>query len=459
MKVAYGLSLALLFSSAALAKPGDIGGALTPPGITLQVMGKAQGYDLSKQTAAFNPREQLAFTDAKGMTLYTYDKDPLGQATCAGACADSWRPALAPVGAKTFGEWSVIKRGDGASQWAWRGKALYTFIKDVDPGSVGGNSPARLGARRKNGAGEYVGGGVRGAAARNAAPDVPLAADWRVAYAFPVEDFPAPAGLGVREVADAGALALVDHRGFTLYVFDGDAAKDAKACAKPCAWQPVAAAQLAEPTGDFSLVARTDGVKQWAYKGRGLYTYAHDLAPNDANGAGVDKRRRVAAVYSFFMPKGVQLEKTLSQGVVLATATGKTLYRRDGYIFQSGGGHSLRRGQQARPAVGRDIGTDPRCKADCGKWHPFAAPKDAESQGFWTVAARADGGKQWVYQGYALWTYDGDTRPGDINGNDAIDYAFANQPQVRSEGTLQKAYDIGTPVDGLPALYWAIAVP
>lgn len=459
MRVVYGLSLALLLPGAAFAKTGDMGGVLTPPGITLQVMGKAQGYDLSKQTAAFNPREQLAFTDARGMTLYTYDKDPAGKATCTGECAASWRPALAPTGTKSFGEWSVIAREDGGRQWAWRGKALYTFVKDVDPGSIGGNSPARLGARRKNGAGEYVGGGVRGAAARNAAPDVPLAADWRVAYAFPVMDFPVPAGLGVSEVADAGALALVDHRGFTLYAFDGDAAKDARACAKPCAWQPVAAPQLAEAAGDFTLIARGDGFKQWAYKGRGLYTYAHDLAPNDANGAGMDKRWRVAAVYQFFTPKGVKLENTLSQGVVLATASGQTLYRRDGYIFQSGGGHSLRRGQQARPAVGRDIGTDPRCKEDCGKWHPFMAPRNAESQGFWSVATRADGARQWTYQGYALWTYDGDTTPGAINGNDAIDYGFANQPDVPSAGALQKAYDIGTPMDGLPALYWAIAVP
>lgn len=458
MRLTHGACLALLLPGAAFARTADIGGVLTPPGITLQVMGKAQGYDLSKQTAAFNPREQLAFTDAKGMTLYTYDKDPPGKATCADDCAASWRPATAAVKAKPSGEWSVITRDDGARQWAFRGKALYTFVKDVDPGSVGGNSPARLGARRKNGAGEYVGGGVRGAAARNAAPDVPLAADWKVAYAFPVADFPTPASLAVKEVADAGALAVVDHRGYTVYAYDGDAAKDAKACGRGCAWQPVAAAQLAEPIGDFTVIARPDGLKQWAYKGRGLYSYVHDLAPNDANGADVDKRWRVAAVYGFFMPKGVKLEKTLSQGVVLATDTGKTLYRRDGYIFQSGGGHSLRRGQQARPAVGRDIGTDPRCKADCGKWHPFAAPKNAESQGFWSVATRDDGSKQWVYQGYALWTYDGDTRPGDINGNDAIDYGFANQPEVASAG-LQKAYDIGTPMDGLPALYWAIAVP
>ena len=459
MRFAHGFSAAMvLAASGALAKD-DLGAIATPPGITLQVMGKAQGYDLSKQTAAMNPREQIAFTDPRGMTLYTYANDPSGKATCVEACAKEWLPAVAPRGAKTFGAWSVIARPDGVRQWAYGGKALYTFIKDVDPGSIGGNSPARFGARRKNGAGEYVGGGVRGAAARGAAPDVPLAADWKVAFAYPLNDMAVPAALSVKEVADAAALAVVDYRGYTLYAFDGDPAKDAKVCAKPCPWIPVAAAQLAEPTGDFSLVARGDGIKQWAYKGRGLYSYAHDLAPDDANGMGVDKHWRVAAVASFFMPKGVHLERTLSQGVVLAAAGGQTLYRRDGYIFQSGGGHSLRRGQQARPAVGRDSGTNARCATDCDKWHPLAAPKDAVAQGFWTVAARADGSKQWVYQGYALWTYDGDTRAGDINGNDAMDYGFANQPNVVSATPLQKAFDTGTPMDGLPALYWAIAVP
>ncbi|MHB1206245.1 MAG: COG4315 family predicted lipoprotein, partial [Rhodospirillaceae bacterium] len=162
----YSLMLALI-AAPAVAKTGDIGPISTPPGITLQVMGKAQGYDLSKQTAAFNPREQIVFSDPRGMTLYTYDKDPLGKATCADDCAKSWLPAPAPKKPQVFGEWSVIARADGVRQWAYRGKALYTFFKDVDPGSVGGNSPARFGGRRRNGAGEFVGGGVRGAAARN----------------------------------------------------------------------------------------------------------------------------------------------------------------------------------------------------------------------------------------------------------------------------------------------------
>src|SRR5581483_10707687 len=110
--------------------------------------------------------------------------------------------------------------------------------KDVDPGSVNGNSPARLGARRKNGAGEYVGGGFRGGGARGAAKDVPLPEDWKVALAWPAPDFPMPAGLGIKEVPEAAAFTLVDHRTRTLYAFDGDPMKDIKACAAPCAFQP-----------------------------------------------------------------------------------------------------------------------------------------------------------------------------------------------------------------------------
>src|SRR5580698_8842020 len=105
------------------------------------------------------------------------------------------------------------------------------------------------------------------------------------------------------------------------------------------------------------------------------------------------------------MPASVSIQRTAGQGNVLATRQGMTLYRRDGYILQSGGGHSLRRGQPPRPAVGRDIGTNARCDGACAQvWHPFTAPADAKPQGFWSVAVRDDGARQWVYQGYALWT-------------------------------------------------------
>lgn len=428
---------------------------LTPPGITTEVLGKGQGYDLGKQTVAAQIRDDIAFTDARGLTLYTYNADPVGKATCVDACAKEWVPMLAQKGVKGFGEWSLVARADGTKQWAYKGKALYHFVKDVDPGSVWGNSPARFGGRRKNGAGEYVGGGFRGAGARNAAPDLKPVEGWTPALAFPNSTIDVPAGITVKEVPDATGLALVDYRNRTLYALDGDVKKEKKL---DSSWVPAAAAQLAEPKGDFTLIMREDGIKQWAYKGRALFTSSADLAPGDANGMGMDKKIAPAVVYAYFMPEGVSVHNTPSQGRLIATASGMTLYKREGVVHQSGGGHSLRRGHPNRPAVGRDIGINVMCGEDCLKvWHPFKAPADAQPQGFWNVALRPDGTKQWVYQGYALWTYDGDKRPNDMNGNDEFTYAYAAPPGVDKDAV--KDLDVGTPMDGASALHWSIVVP
>ena len=428
---------------------------LTPAGITTEVLGKGQGYDLGKQTVAAQIRDDIAFTDAKGLTLYTYTADPVGKATCVDACAKEWVPMLAHKGAKVFGEWSLVARADGTKQWAYQGKALYRFVKDVDPGSVWGNSPAKFGGRRKNGAGEYVGGGFRGAGARGAAPDLKPVEGWKPALAFPNTTVDVPAGITVKEVPDATGLALVDYRNRTLYALDGDVKKEKKL---DSSWAPAAAAQLAEPKGDFTLIMRDDGIKQWAYKGRALFTSSTDLAPGDANGMGVDKKMAPAVVYAYFMPDGVTVHNTPGQGRIIATASGMTLYKREGVVHQSGGGHSLRRGHPNRPAVGRDIGINIMCSEECMKvWHPYKAPADAQPQGFWNVALRPDGTKQWVYQGYALWTYDGDKHPNDMNGNDEFTYAYAAPPGVDKDTV--KDLDVGTPMDGASALHWSIVVP
>ncbi len=422
----------------------------TPPGIGLQPLGRAQGFDLGKQTAAALNRAEIAFTTVSGLTLYTYVPNPAGKATCANECAENWKPYLVDTGTRVFGPWSSITRDDGTKQWAYDGKPLYTHVKDVDPGSVNGNSPARFGGRRKNGVGEYVGGGIRGSGARNAKPDVPLPAEWKVALAYPVSNMIVPDGVSIKEVPDATGIALIDHTGRTLYALKGRPKKEAL----NSPWVPATAPQLAKPVGHFTFAKRPDGIKQWSYLGRPLYTYVEDLAPGDAYGAGVDKQIEVAAVVRYYMPADVSIQRTLGQGNVLATKDGKTLYRRDGFIYQSGGGHSLRRGQPPRPAVGRDIGINARCDAACSKvWHPFLAPADAKPQGFWNIAPRPDGTRQWVYQDYALWTFDGDKAPGDMNGNDAYMTAFSEEAAPKS------LLDFGTPADGAPALVWAIAIP
>ncbi len=78
--------------------------------------------------------------DAKGMTLYTFDKDTKGMSTCYGACATMWPPYLAKKGEKPMGEgWTMVKRKDGAEQWAYDGKPLYFFAKDMKAGEAMGN--------------------------------------------------------------------------------------------------------------------------------------------------------------------------------------------------------------------------------------------------------------------------------------------------------------------------------
>lgn len=80
---------------------------------------------------------------------------------------------------------------------------------------------------------------------------------------------------------------LVNTSGMTLYTFDKDAAGSGKStCNGPCAtlWPPAAAAADAKPEGDLSIVTRDDGSKQWAYKGKPVYTYASDKKPGDATG-------------------------------------------------------------------------------------------------------------------------------------------------------------------------------
>ena len=234
------------------------------------------------------------------MTLYTYAKDEPGKSNCVADCTATWKPLPAAASAKPFGAWSVISRADGAKQWALQNKPVYTYVKDVDPGSLAGNSPARFGAKRIDGAGNPVGGGVRGSGARGAGADAPVPESWQPALAFPVADIKVPDGIAPREVPDANGIVLVNYRNQTLYTFDGDpAGREPKARQL---WTPAAAPQFADAVGDFGFVVRADGIKQWTYKGKGLYTYANDFSADDAYGIGVDKQWNVAAIASYYMP-------------------------------------------------------------------------------------------------------------------------------------------------------------
>ena len=90
---------------------------------------------------------------------------------------------------------------------------------------------------------------------------------------------------------------LAGPNGMTLYTFDRDAAGSGKSvCSGPCAanWPPLMAAASDQGSGDYSVITRDDGQKQWAYKGKPLYFWAKDAKPGDKTGDGFNSIWRVA---------------------------------------------------------------------------------------------------------------------------------------------------------------------
>ncbi len=90
---------------------------------------------------------------------------------------------------------------------------------------------------------------------------------------------------------------LTGPTGMTLYTFDKDTNGSSKSvCNGPCAtnWPPLMATDADQPTGDFTVITRDDGKKQWAAKGKPLYFWAKDSKPGDRTGDGFNKLWQVA---------------------------------------------------------------------------------------------------------------------------------------------------------------------
>jgi predicted lipoprotein with Yx(FWY)xxD motif len=79
------------------------------------------------------------FVDGKGMTLYTFDKDAGGKSMCNGPCAENWPPLMAADEAKATPDMTIVVRDDGKKMWAYKGKPLYTFKKDMAAGDTNGD--------------------------------------------------------------------------------------------------------------------------------------------------------------------------------------------------------------------------------------------------------------------------------------------------------------------------------
>jgi predicted lipoprotein with Yx(FWY)xxD motif len=205
----------------------------TPPGITVQRSGLGN-----------------VLADAAGMTLYITDRDQPGLSRCDQACAETWLPLAAPSLGNPIGDWSTIRREDGISQWAWRGRPLYRHAGDFKPGATNGDG--------KDGS-------------------------WHVALLRPLP-LPPP---GLRyEPSDLGRI-VADAAGRTLYTLS-ESADRPKVCDDACIeanWRPaIVPAPVANLGPGWSVMKRADGTFQWAYKGKLVYTYRLDEKPGDIRG-------------------------------------------------------------------------------------------------------------------------------------------------------------------------------
>jgi predicted lipoprotein with Yx(FWY)xxD motif len=108
------------------------------------ILGSALGALLFSTAALARDSAPLRTVDGvlvntAGMTVYTYDKDTpdSGKSNCVGPCARNWPPVLAEGAPPP--PYSIVTRGDGNKQLAYKGRPLYTFVKDKKAGEKTGD--------------------------------------------------------------------------------------------------------------------------------------------------------------------------------------------------------------------------------------------------------------------------------------------------------------------------------
>jgi predicted lipoprotein with Yx(FWY)xxD motif len=217
---------------------------------------------LVKSASPVNTVETVTSVGRQGFALYTFDNDTAGTSNCTGNCLTNWPALIANDGAVAQAPYSIITRAGGLKQWALNDMPLYFFIGDTSASDTNG---------------EGVGG------------------IWIVARGAPVavSNHTTKGKIFIAHGSLITASGAVDslHSNFTLYTFDKDVTGSGKStCNGGCVtvWPPLYATATAKAFGDFSIIARDTGEKQWAYKGKPLYFYASDSAAGDVDGEYTD---------------------------------------------------------------------------------------------------------------------------------------------------------------------------
>jgi predicted lipoprotein with Yx(FWY)xxD motif len=217
-------------------------------------------------------------------------------------------------------------------------------------------------------------------------------------------------------------LRLGDSEGRTLFISENEGNGVSK-CVTECAkeFRPLLATHDAKPFGDWSLFRRDDGARQWVYQSHPLYTWVQEKEPGEvATNVGLTetatlklaesdrkagslmpptgwKVARFTPAAKMLLPGEIEVREVASaEAVVLTDFNGLTLYAFNGDAKRDGAACLV-----------------PQCKL---QWHPVAAPALASTVGEFSVVVRDDGSPQWAYKRRPLYTFAGDTLPGDVHG-------------------------------------------
>jgi predicted lipoprotein with Yx(FWY)xxD motif len=115
-----------------------------------------------------------------------------------------------------------------------------------------------------------------------------------LAVVLPILLVAACAGMGGAPVKYSNDL-ITNSEGMTLYTFDKDVSGSGKSvCNGQCAvnWPPFKAGSGDQAGGDWKVIVRDDGGRQWAYSGKPLYLWSKDQKPGDKTGDGFNNAWR-----------------------------------------------------------------------------------------------------------------------------------------------------------------------
>lgn len=112
-----------------VARPDPIAGGSTSLGDVLTASG-------SVNAGLGDSTQRL---DLNGRTLYVFANDAAGTSNCSGSCVSNWPPLLTDQAALAAGDYTIIERDGGNSQWAYKGQALYFYAGDNAAGDTTGD--------------------------------------------------------------------------------------------------------------------------------------------------------------------------------------------------------------------------------------------------------------------------------------------------------------------------------